>query len=224
MALKNQTSGAPDAPRKTTPTQRRRTQAERSSETRLRVCQATLQALSETGYERISTLEIAKRANISRGALTHQFPTRNELIVAAFQYLIQSWENAWPFDDQQGHPNMETDELIDVLWEKLFSPDKYMAALELMLAARLDDDLGQDLRNAMSRWTTKRDNIIAEMLGATQDNERTRTLIQINLCLLRGLAVHKSFDSKPDAAKLIIDQWKEIMREISKSGNFLKRG
>ncbi|HBN49195.1 MAG TPA: hypothetical protein DD465_08385, partial [Thalassospira sp.] len=204
MALKNQASELSDATEKKSSPRKRRTQAERSSDTRKRVCQATLQALIEIGYERISTQEIATRAKVSRGALTHQFPTRNELIVAAFDYLMRSWENDWPFDDAQNRPSMKTDELIDVLWEKLFEPDKYMAALELMLAARLDDDLGRDLRNTMARWTTKRDNIIAEILGVSQDCERTRTFIQINLCMLRGLAVHKSFDNEPDVAKRML--------------------
>lgn len=222
MALENQAAGPLDTPNEKPARRTRRTQSERSSDTRKRVCMATLQALTEIGYERISTQEIAKRAHVSRGALTHQFPTRNELIVAAFEYLIQSWEYDWPFDDTQGHPKMQTDELIDVLWDKLFAPDTYMAALELMLAARLDDDLGINLRNAMSRWTTKRDNIIAEILGVTQDCEQTRTFIQINLCMLRGLAVHKSFDSEPDAARKMLDQWKEILRELSKSGQFLR--
>lgn len=124
------------------------------------------------------------------------------------------------FDDAQNRPSMKTDELIDVLWEKLFEPDKYMAALELMLAARLDDDLGRDLRNTMARWTTKRDNIIAEILGVSQDCERTRTFIQINLCMLRGLAVHKSFDNEPDVAKRMLNQWKEILRHLAESGKF----
>ena len=222
MALKNKDSGPPQATAEMQLARKRRTQAERSSDTRKRVCQATLQALTEIGYERISTQDIANRANVSRGAITHQFPTRNELIVAAFEYLINSWESEWPFDITQGHPSLKADELIDVLWDKLFAPDKYMASLELMLAARLDDDLGRNLRNAMSRWTTKRDNIIAEILGVTQDSERTRTFIQINLCMLRGLAVHKSFDSEQNAARKMLEQWKEILRELAKSDQFLK--
>ncbi|NIZ01748.1 TetR/AcrR family transcriptional regulator [Thalassospira lucentensis] len=220
MALKNKTSAPSEAASEKTTTPRRRTQAERSRDTRKRVCEATLRALTEIGYERISTQEIAQRANVSRGALTHQFPTRNELIVAAFEYLIASWENAWPFNNPDGPPKMETDELIDVLWDTIFSPDNYMASLELMLASRLDDDLGQDLRNAMSRWTAKRDNDVAQMLGVTENTKQVQTFVQMNLCLLRGLAVHKSFDSQPDAARQILEEWKAILRELAKSGRF----
>ena len=41
---------------------RRRTQAERSNATRTAVCEATLDALIEYGYERISTTLIAEKA------------------------------------------------------------------------------------------------------------------------------------------------------------------
>ncbi len=192
---------------------RRRTQAERSTETREKACIATLQALTEVGYERISTKLIADRAKVSRGALTHHFPMRNDLLVAAFEYLLNTWETNWPFAAEPALPQLSIEELIDALWERLFSTTQYMAAMELMLAARMDSDLGQRLREVQLRWTTIRDSIAARILGVAPEDEKTHLFLQLNLCLLRGIAVHKSFDNDPTVDLKLLNLWKEIVRE-----------
>lgn len=192
---------------------RRRTQAERSTETREKACVATLQALTEVGYERISTKLIADRAEVSRGALTHHFPMRNDLLVAAFEYLLKSWENSWPFSAQPDLPRMSIEDLIDTLWERLFSTEQYMAALELMLAAKMDGDLGRRLREVQLRWSRIRDTLAAKMIGVAPDDEKTHLFLQLNLCLLRGIAVHKSFDNDPAVDLRLLNLWKDIVRE-----------
>ncbi|MFN3524706.1 MAG: TetR/AcrR family transcriptional regulator [Paracoccus sp. (in: a-proteobacteria)] len=191
---------------------RRRTQAERSTEMREKACIATLQALTEVGYERISTKLIADRARVSRGALTHHFPMRNDLLVAAFEYLLTSWETSWPFAADPAPPRLGIEDLIDALWERLFSTEQYMAATELMLAARMDGNLGQRLRDVQLRWSGIRDAIATKILGMTPDNETNHLFLQLNLCLLRGIAVHKSFDNDPAVDQKLLSLWKDIVR------------
>lgn len=191
----------------------RRTQAERSGETREKACIATLDALTEVGYERISTKLIADRARVSRGALTHHFPVRNDLLVAAFEYLLKSWEDEWPFAARPHPPQLSIEELVDALWDRLFSTERYMASLELMLAARLDGDLGQRLREVQLRWSRIRDTMSARILGIAPEDERTRLFFQLNLCVLRGIAVHRSFDSDPAIDRRLLSLWKEIVRD-----------
>ncbi|MFC7704548.1 TetR/AcrR family transcriptional regulator [Plastorhodobacter daqingensis] len=192
---------------------RRRTQAERSAEMREKACIATLQALTEVGYERISTKLIADRAKVSRGALTHHFPMRNDLLVAAFEYLVNSWERNWPFTAEPALPRLSIEELIDALWERLFSTEHYMAAMELMLAARMDSDLGQRLREVQLRWSGIRDTIAARILGVATEDDKNHLFLQLNLCLLRGIAVHKSFDNDPAVDLKLLTLWKDIVRE-----------
>lgn len=191
---------------------RRRTQAERSTEMREKACIATLQALTEVGYERISTKLIADRAEVSRGALTHHFPMRNDLLVAAFEYLLTSWETSWPFAADPAPPRLGIEDLIDALWERLFSTEQYMAATELMLAARIDSNLGQRLRDVQLRWSGIRDAIATRILGMAPDNETNYLFLQLNLCLLRGIAVHRSFDNDPAVDQKLLSLWKDIVR------------
>ncbi|WP_434288176.1 TetR/AcrR family transcriptional regulator [Celeribacter sp. SCSIO 80788] len=197
---------------KSTSAPQRRTQAERSQETRNKVCDATIQALVEYGYEQISTTLIAQKAQVSRGALTHQFPTRNDMLVAAFENLVNQWREGYPFGLDPETTRLTVDELIDGMWTNIFSDGRYIAAMELMLAARQNNELGHALRDILVTWIRKRDSITVRLVGGDSDDVEADLKIQLHLAVLRGIAMHQSFDSDPQTAKKLIDLWKKMAR------------
>src|SRR5919109_2573967 len=67
----------------------RRTNQERSATTQAAILQATIEQLAEHGYGRTTTVEVAERAGVSRGALVHHFSTRSDLVLAALEYLCE---------------------------------------------------------------------------------------------------------------------------------------
>lgn len=192
----------------------RRTQAERSAETRRRVCEATLEALVEVGYERISTTLIAQKADVSRGALTHQFPMRNDLLVAAFQHLVDVWGDRFPLGAQHDPGRLSAEELTDALWENIFSTPHYIGAVELMMAARQDNELGRALREVNDAWVVRRDTKAVALLGGVIENERDATFVRLLLAVLRGVAVHQSLDYDESSAQRLLTMWKQIARQI----------
>ncbi len=191
----------------------RRTQAERSEETRTKLCQAALDAMNEVGYGRFSTEDVALRASVSRGALTHQFPSRNALIIAAFHYLIFSWEENWLLYIEKNERRLTPDEVTDFLWDRLFQSDNYIASLEIMLASRNDDELGNGVRDIMVRWAASRDRAIAKLLGVSLERPETDEFIQLSLCVLRGIALHSSFSSNStkELQRSLLGKWKEML-------------
>ena len=64
-------------------TGKRRSQKERSAETSSRLMNATIDLLHDQGLARTTTPEIARRAGVSRGALTHHFAGREAIISAS---------------------------------------------------------------------------------------------------------------------------------------------
>src|SRR5215475_95934 len=66
-----------------------RTQQQRREETRRALLDAAVQSLIEVGFARTTTLEVQRRANVSRGALLHHFPSKAELLVAAVDHLAE---------------------------------------------------------------------------------------------------------------------------------------
>src|SRR4029079_4441599 len=66
-----------------------RTQQQRRDETRGALLDAAVESLIEVGFARTTTLEVQRRADVSRGALLHHFPSKALLLVAAVDRLAE---------------------------------------------------------------------------------------------------------------------------------------
>jgi AcrR family transcriptional regulator len=198
----------------------RRSQDERSQETRWKACEATLDALVEVGYERISTPMIASKAGISRGALTHQFPKRDDLLVAAFLHLVDGWRSNYPFRQDTRPSKLSIEDLIEALWKNIFEPERYAAAAELMLASRQNNGLGQALRDVLIAWIEERDEIAIQILGVEEKDQRAKNFMQLTLSALRGIAMHRSFDRDALVVERQLSLWKEVARRSFSPSQF----
>ena len=115
-------------------------QDERSAETRRRLLDATVACLFERGYAGTTTTEIASRAGVSRGAQSHHFPKKNELVVSALEYVFGlrlSEMRAAVADPPTGSREHRAAVLIDLMWP-LFKGPTFYAWLELVVASRTD--------------------------------------------------------------------------------------
>src|SRR5580658_8562348 len=72
------------------PAKKRRTNVQRTSEMRGRLIQAAIDTLYRSGYSATTTIEVARRARVSRGAMLHHFPTRVHLLLAAAHFIFES--------------------------------------------------------------------------------------------------------------------------------------
>jgi AcrR family transcriptional regulator len=121
-----------------------RTQQQRRDETRRALLDATVESLIEVGFARTTTLEVQRRAGVSRGALLHHFPSKTELLVAAIDHLaymraieLKSLAAQLPEERAGG---ARTDAVLDLLWQ-CFSGAFFQVAMELRTAARTDPEL-----------------------------------------------------------------------------------
>lgn len=69
---------------------RRRTQAERSAETREKVIQAVIECIAEEGLHNTSAARIAERAGVTWGAIAHQFGDKESLLLAVVERNIEA--------------------------------------------------------------------------------------------------------------------------------------
>src|SRR5438105_6210606 len=130
----------------------RRTQEERSTETRRRLLEATVECLFELGYAGTTTTEIADRAGVSRGAQLHHFPRKEELVITAVEYLfarrLSEFRDAFknlPEGADRGRA------AIDLLWSMFKGPTFY-AWLEVAVASRSDAPLRSAVRELTHRF------------------------------------------------------------------------
>src|SRR5690349_9680569 len=68
----------------------RRSNIERSATTRSKLIEAAIEILYKSGYSAATTVEVAKRARVSRGAMLHQFPTRVHMLLAVAQHIVDA--------------------------------------------------------------------------------------------------------------------------------------
>src|SRR6476619_5872543 len=68
----------------------REPQQDRSRLTRQRLLEATIDCLADQGWAATTVGVVAKRAGVSRGAAQHHFPTREDLITAALEFMFDS--------------------------------------------------------------------------------------------------------------------------------------
>jgi AcrR family transcriptional regulator len=121
-----------------------RTQQQRRDETRRALLDAAVESLIEVGFARTTTLEVQRRANVSRGALLHHFPSKTELLVAAVDHLAEMRARelkvfAAQLPDERAS-RARTDAVIELLWQ-CFSGTFFQVAMELRTAARTDPEL-----------------------------------------------------------------------------------
>jgi AcrR family transcriptional regulator len=137
------------------PTRRgRRTQQERRDATREVLLGATVECLVELGYAATTTLEIERRAQVSRGARIHHYATKGALLAAAVDHLYQRISDHYAQAFGAAAPH-ESEALrfrrgLGLLWSIYASRD-YVAVLELNTAARTDADLAERLRQVADR-------------------------------------------------------------------------
>jgi AcrR family transcriptional regulator len=183
----------------------RRSHAERSGETRQKLCESALQLLSDVGYERVTTALIAQHAQVSKGAQTHHFPTKVDILAAAFEHLLNGWkERRAVLMHRDGKPTL--DETLRYLWREVFNRPDYIAAIELMLAARHDEPLRARLQGLLATWTVARDDMFRRIAGLDGDLEKASTFLRLNFCVLRGMALYDTLNIS-DPNEPVLDLW-----------------
>ncbi|MGC0366465.1 AcrR family transcriptional regulator [Rhodococcus sp. 27YEA15] len=159
-----------------------RTQAQRTAAMRLRLLDAAVDSLVELGYARTSTQEIARRAGVARGTQLHHFPTKESLVVAAVEHLVEKRLAeilATEVDSGRG---------LEVLAEA-FSGPLFHAALELWVAARTDPSLHAAVLPLERKVSEALEFGAAQVYGDRFDAES----IELTVELVRGLAVSALF-------------------------------
>lgn len=131
-----------------------RTQQQRREETRRALLDAAVESLIEVGFARTTTLEVQRRADVSRGALLHHFPSKAELLVAAVDHLaemrareMKAFAALLPPDEPAGDHDPRTDVVLGLLWQ-CFSGTFFQVSMELRTAARTDPELRSTLTAA----------------------------------------------------------------------------
>jgi len=179
----------------------RRTQAERRASTRSALVRATVDCLVELGYARTTTQEVQTRAGVSRGALTHHFTTKAELVLAAVDHLYQEFSESV----RAAAASLPADSAtrlrlgVELVWERFHGP-LFVAAMELWGAARTDAELRSALLPHERRLGAQLRELSVEVFGEqVARHPASEAVYQVLLTSMRGQAM--TYMLQPDAPR-----------------------
>jgi AcrR family transcriptional regulator len=118
----------------------------RALTTRRRLLDAAVEELVDRGYGALTTLNVARRAGVSRGAQQNHFPRKEVLVAEAIQHLAQRQINelaARVRAAPDGSERLLT--ALDILFEQYSGP-LFAAVIDLSFAARTEPDLHEIIR------------------------------------------------------------------------------
>jgi AcrR family transcriptional regulator len=192
----------------------RRKQSERSEETRQALLDATIDLLYDTGFNKTSTPEIARKAGVSRGALTHHFGSKEDLVTSAVaDHLAGVNRRLAAFAEQFGTGGGSTDEIVDYLWQTMFDRLFYVT-LEYLPEARHNDGFRAGLIPVVQEFHDRLDNIWTALATYRNfDPASVRIVMNATMCLIRGMIAQTVLrPADPAYYESMLTFWKHQVR------------
>ncbi len=185
---------------------------------RERLLRATVDTLFELGYSRTTTVEIARRAGVSRGAQLHHFPTKQSLVVEAIAYLTQKRHEAFRADISAISPSeSRTDAAIEIAWRGYTSP-LFFAWLEVRIASRTDEVLRKELERAAPQHLSAFEEDLTSVLPTVPfGGEEARPLVTaFVLAVFNGSGLLQLSDSDGTRSKAAIETLKLLAKSFGR--------
>lgn len=192
----------------------RRTQAERREATRTALIDAAITCIHERGYHSTSTQLVAKLAGVTRGAVTHHFPTKTELMEAVVREVyardLERYRAMFIAAGREGFFD-----LPEMGWQVVGTPSG-VAVTEILLATRSDPELAEHLRLLQLGIERSARARLGEWLrlAGHQPGPKFNALHRLLVAAVRGLAIDSLFTQADDEIAVAIDLLKDLIRLV----------
>ena len=193
--------------------ERRRTQAERSEETRARILKAAANLIRKRGYARFRTAEVAAEAGLSRGAQLHHFPTKDSLVVATLGYVF---DQAQAVSRKRASAVNRPRDLIEAVIadaREFFFSEHFMVAIDIVLSTSTNQSVRKQIleisrkarRPVETAWS---DALVSSGVPAPLASD----LVALTLSLVRGMALRTLWDNDPKWFDDLFALWRRMIR------------
>ena len=188
---------------------------QRAWDTRERILEAAVACLAEEGYAATTTSRIQARAGVSRGSLLHQFPARDDLLIAAVRHLAE--QRTAEMVSAEPSESATIDEAVTAIWSTFHGP-LFRAAVQLWVAAAHSPDLAAALRPREHELGRHIRAIIAQLFGAQHAaHPHFADLVQLLLSSMRGVALTYAFEERDHDKDPNLGIWKRLAQRTLES-------
>jgi AcrR family transcriptional regulator len=192
-----------------------RTQQQRREETTARLLDAGIETIIEVGHARASAAVIAKRAQVSDGALFRHFPTMSDFMAAtAREVMRRQLELVIKRVAEIPAAESALEAAVKIQWDVTVNATNTVM-FELMVAARTDEKLRATLQSVLAEYAANIYETARAFPGAERFSDETfATLVAIITNSFNGAAIVRSVLPQPDAEAKQIDLLIEVMRGL----------
>jgi AcrR family transcriptional regulator len=189
----------------------RRSQIERRQDAQNKLMRAAIALLVERGYAGFSTIAVAARAGVSRGARENYYKTKYDLLEAAWQAALTRAETDAQLLADKILVSLDPVEDFLSSSASFFLGDDYLAMLELAMAARTDARI-ERIFHALFRENRRRhDRVwIDAFVRAGYAKANVARFIDVANCMFRGAALMAAFGLPKKSYRGVVGELREI--------------
>ncbi|QGK70501.1 TetR family transcriptional regulator [Allosaccharopolyspora coralli] len=180
---------------------------ERSRATRQRLLESAIDCLADHGWQATTVSVVAEHAGVSRGAAQHHFPTREELITAALEFMTDNRLALVREEAGELPQGPERTEAILVRMVEHYTSPLFKAALQVWTAAAADESLRERIVPLEARFGRAAHRAMVELLGVDDGDRVGHRLVQGTLDMARGLGLADVLTDDSARRTQIVRQW-----------------
>lgn len=200
--------------------QQRRSQTERSAETRERLLDAAFGLLHEAGYGGATTTAIAERAGVSLGGMQHQFPTKALLMGAVLRRVVALRIKSYRQALRGVEPGFERFKaLTEASWRQIGAKE-LTASMEIELAMRREPELQALVEPILARHSAFMQRLVTGMLSEhfrsekkRPDEKRLDAVRILNNAVMIGLSMELVRASDEAAVERALACWRTVLMD-----------
>jgi AcrR family transcriptional regulator len=172
-----------------------------------RILEAAVHSLIEQGAARTTTLEVQRRAEVSRGALLHHFPTHADLLSATVTDLVHRNERSvFEMQEKLKSAPDAVERAIRALALMMAQP-AFMAELELWALARTDEGLRDALLKVERDARKESERVLRTLFASVADRPGHDAVIAMTTDFLRGFVLSSVLRKNPVRRQQMISNW-----------------
>lgn len=188
---------------------------------RKKICDAVVHCLDRHGYADTSINRIQEFAGVSRGALTHHFPSKQALVSETANRLLRravtALDKRSPPASQKHQGGADGDAammeayLLDT-WKRVVDTKEGRALVEILMATRTDPELHRQLAGHLIEWDRRiSDSIATQFVSTAGDEEDVKIIWSICRTFLRGLIIQQRYTGDPATLDIYMKRFAQMV-------------
>jgi AcrR family transcriptional regulator len=176
-----------------------RTQQQRREETVARLLDASIDTIVEVGYARASAAVIARRAQVSDGALFRHFATMGDFMAATALEVMRRQLDLFTKQVAEIPADQPALEAVLVILRDVTGNATNAVMYELLVAARTDEKLRATLQNVLTEYAANIYDIARSLPGSEHFPDETfAAMVAILTNTFDGAAIVRAVLPQPD--------------------------